>query len=109
MNDPQRAWWVELRRIQATYPPRPSLAELWGEDDPERVYAEAWAKGGRFYDRVMTRRLRREAAYDAPFRAAEEVAQRAFYAAWVEREREDHNAAMRDWRAAKKAQKETTP
>jgi len=34
-----------------------------------------------------------------------EEARRAFLAAWVEREREDHNAAMRDWRAAKKAQK----
>ena len=79
----------------------PDWMKSWGEDDQGREYAEAVAKGERAYQRLMDRRYRREQAYWAPIRAAQEEARRKAVQEAVEQERADKAAYMREYRAQK--------
>jgi hypothetical protein len=84
----------------------PEWMAAWGEEDPEREYAEAVAKGERAYERLMNRRMRREDRYWAPIRAAEEAARVKRQQEAVDRERQDKAAYMREYRASKRAVRE---
>jgi hypothetical protein len=85
-------------------PAHPS--DTWGEDDPEREYAEAEAKGEAALDRLGKRRFRREERlFWEPLRAARDREFREQQAARVEQERVEHAARMREYRAKKKAER----